>query len=603
MDALSLRIPILRGPMDSATFRRHLLRLCWVPVLALFLLCVLLGYELDRITTAAHWVDHSDRVIAQINSVSRAIADRQSVVRAYLLIQNAHYLDLYDRDGETILKGFDDLRGGVSDNAAQIASVAQWRKDYLAWSALDPRSIVTGDRSSLLTYIQEQRRLLLRVIQDRDAMLHREFGLRARRTIVLDRMDWMSVAAFLILAIGVGALIVWRMTKTFHIVQAGYDRRIEEAGYLYEESNARQQWLDTTLRSIGDAVIACDVAGCISFMNPVSEEMTGWGEEEARGLPLSSVFQIINENSRRPVENPVDKVRRLGTTVGLANHTLLIRKDGTEVPIDDSAAPIRDASQKLIGVVMVFRDITAKKVTEASLLRAEKLASAGRLSASIAHEINNPLEALMNLMFLARQMEDLEQVREYLGQAESQLRRISHIARQSLGFFRDNSARSLFSVRAVVEQVVEFYAARAALHGVQMEAAITSDLAIFGSADEIMQVLSNLLANSLDAMPSGGTIRILLRSASDSLSDDSNGVVLYVSDNGSGISPTDMPQIFDPFYTTKGSTSTGLGLWVTQQLVEKHGGSIHIRSRTAGPWRGTLFRIFLPQPSDGHVAI
>ncbi|WP_169305958.1 MULTISPECIES: ATP-binding protein [Acidobacterium] len=586
--------------MDSATFRRHLLRLCWVPVLALFLLCLLLGYELDRITMAAQWVDHSDRVIAQMNQVSRAIADRQSVLRAYLLTQQPHYLHAYIRDQAAIRAGFDDLRQLVADNREQIAAVDQWSRDYQAWSDLDPRSVAQDDRSSLLAYLQSQKIAMHQALQDRETMMRRELELRERRTVVLERLDWMSVLAFFILAIGVGALIVWRTTRTFHLVHTGYDQRVNEAKSLYEETLARRQWLDTTLRSIGDAVIACDAEGRIAFMNPVAEQLTGWNEAEARGLDLSAIFRIVNENTQLAVENPVEKVRRQGTIVGLANHTLLIRKDGAQIPIDDSAAPIRNSDSNLIGVVLVFRDITAKKETERALLRAEKLASAGRLSASIAHEINNPLEALMNLLYLTRHMDNLTEVHEYLAQAESQLRRISHIARQSLGFYRDSTVRSTFSMRGVIGQAVEFYAARAAMQGVRMEVAAASDVYVFGSADEIMQVLSNLLANSLDAMPGSGIIRIHLRQTTASPDGRADGVRLYVSDNGNGIHPEQRQQIFDPFFTTKGTTSTGLGLWVTQQLIEKHGGSVAVRSRTQGTWRGTFFRIYLPQtPGTG----
>jgi len=380
---------MFEAPMDSATFRRHLLRLCWVPVLALFLLCLLLGYELDRITMAAQWVDHSDRVIAQMNQVSRAIADRQSVLRAYLLTQQPHYLHAYIRDQAAIRAGFDDLRQLVADNREQIAAVDQWSRDYQAWSDLDPRSVAQDDRSSLLAYLQSQKIAMHQALQDRETMMRRELELRERRTVVLERLDWMSVLAFFILAIGVGALIVWRTTRTFHLVHTGYDQRVNEAKSLYEETLARRQWLDTTLRSIGDAVIACDAEGRIAFMNPVAEQLTGWNEAEARGLDLSAIFRIVNENTQLAVENPVEKVRRQGTIVGLANHTLLIRKDGAQIPIDDSAAPIRNSDSNLIGVVLVFRDITAKKETERALLRAEKLASAGRLSASMKSTIRS----------------------------------------------------------------------------------------------------------------------------------------------------------------------------------------------------------------------
>ena len=196
----------------------------------------------------------------------------------------------------------------------------------------------------------------------------------------------------------------------------------------------REQWLDVTLRSIGDAVIACDAQGRIVFMNEVAELLTGWSEQEAAQLPLDRVFRIVHETTRILVESPVDKVRRLGTIVGLANHTILIRKRWGEILIDDSGAPIRNAEAQITGIVLVFRDITERRLSERALIRAEKLASAGRLSAAIAHEINNPLEALQNLIYLTRLNEKDQENTKLLTQAELELGRISHIARQSLGF-------------------------------------------------------------------------------------------------------------------------------------------------------------------------
>src|SRR5262249_41580706 len=158
-----------------------------------------------------------------------------------------------------------------------------------------------------------------------------------------------------------------------------------------------KEWLHTTLCSIGDAVISTDAEGKITFMNPVAESLTGWPTQEARGKPLVDVFRIINQQNRQTVENPIDKVRRLKTVVGLANHTILISKSGQEFLIDDSGAPIFGGDGNLIGIVLVFRDVSRQRALEAALQSNEKLALAGRLSASIAHEIHNPLDTVGNL--------------------------------------------------------------------------------------------------------------------------------------------------------------------------------------------------------------
>ena len=163
---------------------------------------------------------------------------------------------------------------------------------------------------------------------------------------------------------------------------------------------AQKEWLHTTLTSIGDAVIATDPNGLITLMNPVAERLTEWKAEEAAGKPLTEVFRIVNQETRKPVENPVEKVLRLNGVVGLANHTVLIRKNGQELAIDDSGAPIRDSAGKIVGIVLIFRDVTKQRALESALKLNERLALAGRLSATIAHEIHNPLDTVENALFL-----------------------------------------------------------------------------------------------------------------------------------------------------------------------------------------------------------
>ena len=171
----------------------------------------------------------------------------------------------------------------------------------------------------------------------------------------------------------VAVVLVLETRRIFHLLTAAYNRQINEIKLRIEESYDREQWLNTTIRSIGDAVIACDADGKVEFMNVVAEQLTGWKEDEARGVTLHEVFPIFNEDTRASVENPVDKVRRMGTVVGLANHTFLVSKSGKEICIDDSGAPIRDSAGKMIGVVLVFRDITERRMSESALMRAEKL--------------------------------------------------------------------------------------------------------------------------------------------------------------------------------------------------------------------------------------
>lgn len=628
-----------------------------------------------------------------------------------------------------------------------------------------------------------------------------------------------------------------------------------------EALRQNQEWLRVTLTSIGDAVVATNMDGRITFLNPVAAELTGWSSEEAHGQPTRDVFRIINELTREGAEDIVARVLREGHVVGLANHTSLIAKDGREVPIEDSAAPILDRNGKVVGVVLVFHDITAKrraqdallesrtklesalasmsdavfiadpegrfhdfndafvrfyrfkskaecatklydypnflevfgdngelvpvenwvasralrgesatnsehslrrkdtgetwvgsysyapirgkdgtiagavvtarditelkasekalraseerlrllgdnlpnsmvyqytfdadgtprflyvsagveklngvkaedvlkdagvilrqflpedvpalleaekvsardltvfereirmrlpdgqirwmyfrsrprrlengqivwdgvqtditerKRAEDALLRSEKLASVGRMAAAIAHEMNNPLAAVTNVLFLAMHTQDLpDSARRYLRIAEEELKRIAHITRQSLGFYRESNAPAIVSVGAVLDSTVDLLKSRIKAKGAVIEKQLRRDVEIKANAGELRQVFSNLLANSLDAICEKGTIKLRVSSGA-AFSNGRRCVRVTIADNGKGIAESARQQLFEPFFTTKGTVGTGLGLWVSKQIVDKHGGHIRVRSHNTGANTGTVFSVVLP---------
>ena len=405
------------------------------------------------------------------------------------------------------------------------------------------------------------------------------------------------------LAAILGVLLAWEIGRLFQKLAGTYNLQIKEVKRQGDESYAREQWLNTTLRSIGDAVIACDPEGKVVFMNGVAEQLTGWKEAEADGVPLSRIFIIHNQRTRAVVENPVEVVRRSGKIVGLANHTILVSKDGNEFHIDDSAAPILDKDARMIGIVLVFRDISERYASERALMRAEKLASAGRLAAAIAHEVNNPLEGLVNLIYLARSEEDIGKIRRHLAEADRELQRIAHITRQSLGFYRENSSASLFRPDVVIREVFDFYSFRAAQARVSLHVNIKTEQKAWGNPGELRQVISNLLANSLDAC---AVRRCNLRPGArcpQPTRSRSGRRAIVVADTGCGIVQENLNRIFEPFFTTKKDTGTGLGLWVSRELIEKHGGHLGVRSSAAGRRTGTVFSLFLPGSTDRELEV
>jgi len=232
------------------------------------------------------------------------------------------------------------------------------------------------------------------------------------------------------------------------------------------------------------------------------------------------------------------------------------------------------------------------KKTEEALIGSERLASAGRMAAVLAHEINNPLAAVMNLLFLAQTTADTPvPVHRYLKMADDELKRIAHITRQTLGFYRESTVPTTFLVVTLLDSVIDLLQAKMVSTQVTVEKQCDDLLQITAIFGELRQVISNLMLNSLDALGEGG--RVTLRaSTSQNPLDGSSRIRITIADNGKGISAAALPKIFEPFFTTKGSTGNGLGLWVCKQIIEKHGGSIWVRSRTFEP-HGTTFSIVL----------
>jgi signal transduction histidine kinase len=248
---------------------------------------------------------------------------------------------------------------------------------------------------------------------------------------------------------------------------------------------------------------------------------------------------------------------------------------------------------ELLNVQLQAAIILGKKAEEA-LIGSEKLASAGRMAAVLAHEINNPLAAVMNLLFLAQTTgETPASVHRYLEMADGELKRIAHITRQTLGFYRESSLATTFLVVTLLNSVIDLLQSKMVSTRVIVEKQCDDLLQITASFGELRQVISNLMLNSLDAIGVGG--RVTLRaSRSRNPMDGSSRIRITIADNGQGISAEALPRIFEPFFTTKGATGNGLGLWVCKQIIEKHGGSIGVRSRTSEP-HGTTFSIVLPE--------
>jgi len=372
-------------------------------------------------------------------------------------------------------------------------------------------------------------------------------------------------------------------------------RLFQEKEEVISDLEKEKERLAVTLRSIGDGVITADMAGRVILINKVAEELTGWSQKEAAGQPLQSIFHIINEKTRIRCEDPVAKVLSSGKVIGLANHTLLIAKDGTERIIADSGAPIRDRESRVIGAVLVFRDITEKRKIESELLKIKKLESLGVLAGGIAHDFNNILVAILgNLSLATANLSPEDNLFPLLREAEKASLRAQGLTRQLLTFSKGGAPiRKLASMTEVIRDSCNFV-----LRGSRVRCTyrIPKDLwPVEIDTGQMSQVIQNLVINAVHAMPEGGTIEIACANLARGREEDPTlseapYVKILIRDRGAGIAPELIDKIFDPYFTTK-EEGSGLGLTVTHSIVTKHDGHIAVASEKEG---GTIFTIYLP---------
>jgi len=374
------------------------------------------------------------------------------------------------------------------------------------------------------------------------------------------------------------------------------DRKAAESG-LADEKNR----LAVTLRSIGDGVIATGTDGRIEMMNRAAEDITGWKSEEARGKHLRSVFRIFDEASRQPREDPVAQVIRDNSIIEFPRDTILIRRDKSERVIADSAAPIRDAGSRIIGVVIVFRDITDARRGEEERIRAQKLESLGLLAGGIAHDFNNFLMGILgNIQFAAEGLEGNDIRLKYLKDAEAALFRARDLTAQLLTFARGGApVRRARHLGDMIRETATF-----TLRGSRSRPTfeIPDDLqAVNVDISQISQVIGNLVLNAAQAMEGGGIVTVTAKNVEigeeTPLQKPGKYVRIDVGDTGGGIPPENLPKIFDPYFTTK-SGGRGLGLSSCLSIIKKHDGWIDVRSEQG---TGTTFSVYLPAAETGPL--
>ncbi|HTW65567.1 MAG TPA: CHASE3 domain-containing protein [Bryobacteraceae bacterium] len=575
-------------------------------------LCILLAVSLlsyqdwAAFQRSAPQVQHSRQLLQQIEDVLASIRDAESGQRGFVLTGNPAYLDSYNTAVAALPSQTNDLRLAVADEPTQRARV-------MVLENLVSRNLAELKETIALRQSQGFNAALAVVETNRGKQTMddiRKVGEALQNEVYRGLMQGIrerqqqGARTRLTTALGSAALFVFLILATLDIGRATTerDRLISALEIANDRTTASRDLLHVTLSSIGDAVIATDENGQVTFMNGVAERLTGWTQAAAQNQPLHKVLAIVNEETRQTVENPAAKALREGVIVGLANHTILISRDGEERPIDDSAAPIRSGQGKVIGVVLVFRDVSARRTSEQQLMRLnEALIKTNQdlqqFAYAASHDLKEPLRTVTTCVQLVRQKYSGKQLDDEAGHlmdlAVAGSQRMHALVEALAEYSRAGEVTEPEIEQVPVESAVAD--AVASLQGRIEETKATVSCgplpAVHANRLHLVQVFQNLIGNALkyrSEQPPCITVNA---------SDGGKQWVFTVEDNGIGIPPEYQAQIFGIFKRLHGSEipGTGIGLATCKKIVERRGGKIWVESE---PGKGSRFSFSLPRNSS-----
>jgi PAS domain S-box-containing protein len=369
-------------------------------------------------------------------------------------------------------------------------------------------------------------------------------------------------------------------------------RDITELKRYEKEILEEREYLSVTLRSIGDAVISTDANGKIMVINRVAEKLTGYSKDEAVGRDIDSVFNIVDRKTGKNLESPYKMVMQTGKNIFLGSDILLISKNKDPYIISDSGAPIFDNEKNIIGVVIVFRDVTENEMMQQELIKMEKLKSVGILAGGIAHDFNNILTAIRSNISLIRIIMDEEKVEKIYEKVDNSIERAKKLTNQLLTFSKGGSpVKKITQIKDIIKDTVDFTLAGS---NVKVVYQFDPELPLlYVDSDQVSQVFQNLAVNARDAMENGGNLMIQVENVyidDDKKLNPGEYLSIKFTDEGNGISPEIRQKIFDPFFTTK-KKGSGLGLTISYSIISKHGGTIELDSKEGV---GSTFTIYLP---------
>ena len=425
-----------------------------------------------------------------------------------------------------------------------------------------------------------------RPVSSEELPMHK--SVRTRRSTGISELEFRAVDGSSVSLLASGSPLFDESGKVRGAVGVFFD--VTERKNMEDALRERAELLELA----SEAIMVLDSSRTIRFWNAGAESLYGWKREEAIGRVAGELLE-----TRFPVtdEEYAAALAEHGRWDGNLTHRT---KDGRQVIVASRQALKRNSDL----VLEINRDITAQLTAEEALRRNDRLAAMGKVAGIVAHEINNPLAAITNAFYLLREHPSLDdQARYYAQLAEQELARVAHITRQTLSFYRESQHAIPVSLPELLDDVLELQQRPLQTNKITVERKYTSDGQVVGFPAELKQVLLNLISNAIQAMPEGGRLRVRV---SRSIRQDGkpDGVQVRISDNGSGVGPTDAKRLFEPFYTTKSTKGTGLGLWISRGIVQKYDGALRFRSIFLSHGTATCFQIFLPvnRSLESHTA-
>jgi PAS domain S-box-containing protein len=544
--------------------------------------------------------------IAQLEQLESGVKDAETGQRGFIITGAESYLQPFQEASQRLPADLEELRRfpWIDIGPDEIRRVTQMTEQKMAelLSTIETRR--SGGFDAVVPAIRAgSGKQLMDDLRDEIARL-KERQVSGLRTdaILSDTTTRIRTLVFLLCGILNIGILVWGYRRIAEAVRQR-DVALLDAGTRGFELQQQKDLLSVTLASIGDCVIVTDKDGRITFVNPVAEEVTGWKLDEAMGRPASDVFRILNEQTREPVENPVDKVMKRGVIVGLANHTVLIRKDGSEIPIDDSGAPIRGDNGGIRGVVLVFRDFTENKQAEQELRVAKEAAETANKAkdqflAMLSHELRTPLTPVLATL---NRWEASEEVPQSLQPDVQMLRRsieleariiddlldLTRIARGMLSFSPENT-----DVHAVLQFLVAL--SESELENKELKVTLKLDAArhhVHTDAARLQQVFWNILRNAIKFTEQRGAVTIATSN------DAQHDIIITISDTGIGMTVATLSKLFVPFEQADPTRNRrygglGLGMTISNALVDLLEGQL--RAESSGLGQGSTFTVRFP---------